>query len=846
MDLGGSGWTVRADGSARSWGEVPEALRPTLAAGIPATVPGCVHTDLLAAGLIEDPYLGANETLTDWIGRQRWIYRREVILGLGDPELEARNCDLECDGLDTVAEVFVNGVSVGRSVNMHRRSVFPVRPRLMLGRNLVEVVFDSAFDHMAEMAALVGERVHVERDDFNLIRKMACNFGWDWGPRLVTAGIWKRIGLRSWNHARIGDLSVLATAKQRTDGTWVGTLDVTAQLTGELRFAALTVRVQGSDVSGELGVPAEDWTQSSLEITGIEPWWPHSLGAQPLYDVEIVFHNDVTVLDRITTRTGFRSTELDTTGDADGNGANFALRINGVDVFVRGANWIPDDCFVTRVTPERYRERIQQAKDANIDLLRVWGGGLYETEDFYAACDELGVMVWQDFALACAAYPEEEPFASEFDAEVRDNVMRLSPHPSLVVWNGNNEIIWGHAAWDWASQPNGDRTWGEKYFYETFPAIVAELDPSRPYWPGSPSSGPKELDPNDPNYGCMHIWDVWNERDYTGYDDYSPRFVSEFGYQGPATWATWRRALDADDLRADSPVMLAHQKAAGGNGKLNKGIVGHLPVPGETAADFDDWLYLMQLQQARAVRHGIERWRSLRGRCHGSIVWQLNDCWPVVSWAALDLGTNAAGEPVARRKPLWYAIRDAYADHLLTIQTADGAPRLVVVNDARTDWTAGGLVELRRFTGEVVASARFEVLVPARSKADVAIGFDLPEGRSDLALVATANEAVRAVKLLVEDVEADLPVPAFTASVTATDTGAEASITAQTFLRSLAIFPDRVAEDAYADSLGVDLFPGETHSFQVTGNFDEGSLEALTAPEVVRFVTVEKRPAGVW
>ncbi|MGT3784080.1 glycosyl hydrolase 2 galactose-binding domain-containing protein, partial [Staphylococcus aureus] len=184
--------------------------------------------DLLAAGLIEDPYLGANETLTDWIGRQRWIYRREVILGLGDPELEARNCDLECDGLDTVAEVFVNGVSVGRSVNMHRRSVVPVRPRLMLGRNLVEVVFDSAFDHMAEMAALVGERVHVERDDFNLIRKMACNFGWDWGPRLVTAGIWKRIGLRSWNHARIGDLSVLATAKQRTDGTWAGTLDVTA------------------------------------------------------------------------------------------------------------------------------------------------------------------------------------------------------------------------------------------------------------------------------------------------------------------------------------------------------------------------------------------------------------------------------------------------------------------------------------------------------------------------------------------------------------------------------------------------------------------------------------------
>jgi beta-mannosidase len=847
LDLGGDGWTVRADATAAAWDHVPDALRETLAAGIPATVPGCVHTDLLAAGLIDDPYLGANETLTDWIGAQRWTYRRELILGLGDPELEARNCDLECDGLDTVAEVFVNGTSVGRSANMHRRSVFAVRPRLMLGRNLIEVVFDSAFDHIAEMAALVGERVHVERDDYNLIRKMACNFGWDWGPRLVTAGIWKRIGLRSWDHARIGDLSVLATAKQKADGTWVGTLDVTAQLTGTLRFAALTVRVHGPNASGEVGVPAEDdWTQASLELTGIEPWWPHSLGAQPLYDVEIVFHNDVAVLDRASFRTGFRSTELDTTPDADGTGSNFALKINGVEVFVRGANWIPDDCFVTRVTPERYRERVQQAKDANIDLLRVWGGGIYETADFYAACDELGVMVWQDFALACAAYPEEEPFASEFEAEARDNVMRLSPHPSLVIWNGNNEIIWGHDAWDWASQPNGDRTWGEKYFYETFPAVVAELDPSRPYWHGSPSSGSKELDPNDPNHGCMHIWDVWNERDYTGYDDYSPRFVSEFGYQGPATWATWQRALDASDLRADSPVMLAHQKAAGGNGKLNSGIEGHLPAPGEAAADFDDWLYLMQLQQARAVRYGIERWRSLRGRCHGSIVWQLNDCWPVVSWAALDLGTNAAGEPVARRKPLWYALRDAYADHLLTIQTADGAPRLVVVNDGRDDWTAGGTIELRWFSGVGVASARYEVLVPARSKVDVPIELDIPDDPGGLVLVATANDASRAVKVLVEDVVADLPAASVRATASATPDGAEVVVTADTFVRSLAIFPDRVSEDAFPDSLGVDLFPGETYSFQVTGNFDEGSLEALTTPPVLRFVTVEKRPAGGW
>ncbi len=247
-------------------------------------------------------------------------------------------------------------------------------------------------------------------------------------------------------------------------------------------------------------------------------------------------------------------------------------------------DWIPDDCFPSRITPERYRERVQQAKDANVDLLRIWGGGIYEQAAFYKACDDLGVMVWQDFCLACAAYPEEEPFRFEVEAEARDNVIRLSAHPSLVVWNGNNECIWGFHDWNWAEKL-GDRTWGAGYYYDLFPRIVAELDPSRPYWPGSPSSGPAEvaegLHPNDMNYGCVHIWDVWNQRDYTGYDDYSPRFVSEFGYQGPATWATWAGTLAPEDRSATSAAMLVHQKANGGNTKLNDGIVGHLPAPGD-------------------------------------------------------------------------------------------------------------------------------------------------------------------------------------------------------------------------------------------------------------------------
>lgn len=841
-------WTVRAGTSEPGWAQVPESVRARVQAGFPATVPGCVHTDLMAAGLLADPYHGVAERDQDWVGEQTWIYT--CVFGLGDDsaEIAADNVDLECEGLDTVAEVLVNGLPVGRSVNMHRRNVFPIRALLRVGLNQLEVVFSPALVHIEQQKHLLGERPHVERDDFNLIRKNACNFGWDWGPRLITAGIWRPISLRTWNHARVLDVAVHGTASRHASGQWVGHLRVQAHLTGELRFAALTVKVGGRGASASVGVPATDWTEADLDITGIDPWWPHSMGGQPLYDVEIVFHNDSAVLDRVHRRTGFRSVELDTTPDADGGGATFGLVINGEQVFVRGANWIPDDCFVSRVTPQRYRERVQQAKDANIDLLRIWGGGIYESKAFYDACDELGVMVWQDFCLACAAYPEEEPLWSEFEAEARDNVMRLSAHPSLVLWNGNNENIWGHDEWNWKGQPGGELTWGAGYYYELFPQVLAELDTSRPYWQGSPSSGVPGVRPNDPNYGCMHIWDVWNQRDYTGYDDYSPRFVSEFGYQGPATWATWSHAVEPADRAAGSPVMLAHQKAQGGNDKLNAGIQGHLPVPGEGPGAFDDWLYAMQLQQARAVRYGVERWRSLRGRCLGSIVWQLNDCWPVTSWAALDSGTDSSGRTVARRKPLWYALRSAYADHLVTLQrSADGADgwRLALVNDGASDWTPEGAVELRTLNGDVLWTHRLSRLVQARSKVDLQIR---PQAgatpHSDLALVVTLSGAERHVKLLTEDVRAALPPARFEATARATAGGADVTVTARSFLRSLTLFADRASENAVADTAMIDLFPGESHTFQLTGDFGD-DLEQLTRPPVLRSLADSLTPSEV-
>ncbi|MFT4109959.1 glycoside hydrolase family 2 protein [Propionicimonas sp.] len=842
LDLAGARWTVHADSSIEAFGLVPEDLRAALA-GVPATVPGVVHTDLLAAGLIADPYLGTAEDDQHWIGQQAWTYRCEFHLDVGAPELTREHAELLCEGLDTVAEVFCNGTSVGRSVNMHRRNAFAL-PNLRPGRNIVEITFAPVGEYAAQMAAAVGERIHVERDPYNLVRKMACNFGWDWGPRLVTAGIWKAIGVRSWNRARIADLALFATAEETASGDWTGHLRVSAQLAGYTRFGAMTVRVRRGEEYAEVVLPAtEDFVDVDVTMSHVSPWWPHSVGAQPLYDVEVVLHDDEAILDTAQRRTGFRTVDLDTTPDADGNGATFGFRVNGVQLFARGMDWIPDDCFPSRITAQRYRERVQQARDAGVDLLRIWGGGIYEQAAFYDACDELGVMVWQDFCLACAAYPEEEPFATEIEAEARDNVRRLSPHPSLALWNGNNECSWGYFDWDWESKLDG-KSWGAGYYYDLFPKIVAELDPTRPYWPGSPSSGVNDVHPNSPDYGCMHIWDVWNERDYTGYDDYSPRFVSEFGYQGPATWATWARTLEPADRSATSVAMLAHQKAAGGNTKLNTGIQGHLPLPGEGPEHFDEWLFAMQLQQARAVRYGIERWRSLRGRCLGSIVWQLNDCWPVTSWAALDLGIDAAGNAVARRKPLWYAVRSAYADRLATLQHDAEGWRAVLVNDGISDWVANGTVQLRRLSGEVLWTFSMSKLVPVRSKVDVPLAPDATDVPTDeLALVVTLDGAERAVKLLVEDVDAQLPPAELDASVVRTADGVEVTVTAGSFLRTLCLFPDRVDENAVTDSLAVDLFPGERHVFTVTGTFADDDLAALTARPALRSLTNPLTPS---
>ncbi|MEU5319174.1 glycoside hydrolase family 2 protein [Streptomyces sp. NPDC021056] len=766
----GEGWILRDfDGAA---GELP------------AAVPGCVHTDLLAAGVIPDPFLGRNETEVAWVGRREWTYETELRAGSGHSAHE--QTDLVFEGLDTAAEVRLDGRLLGRTRNMHRSYRFDVTG--LEGR--LSVRFASAYAEAEAVRGKLGERPAAYQEPFQYIRKMACSFGWDWGPTLVTAGIWRPARLEHWSTARIARVRPLVTVDVE-HGLGVVELAVEVERTRveaslDVEATVGGVRVRAS-LDGASGVVR-------LEVPDVRLWWPRGYGEQPLYDVELSLLHGDDVLDVWRRRVGFRTVQLDRLADEHGTGFTFV--VNGERLFARGVNWIPDDVFPSRITRERYRERLAQAAGAGVDLVRIWGGGIYESSDFYDACDELGLLVWQDFPFACAAYPEEQPLRGEVEAEARENVVRLMPHPSLVLWNGNNENLWGFRDWGWEGRLAGD-SWGEGYYLGVLPRVVAELDPTRPYTAGSPWSGSWERHPNDPAHGTHHSWEVWNREDYAEYRREVPRFMAEFGWQAPPAYATLRRALPGEELVPDSPGMLHHQKADDGNGKLRRGLERHFVFP---EGDFDRWHYLTQVNQARAVATGIEHCRSHWPVCAGTVVWQLNDCWPVTSWAAID------GD--GREKPLYHELRRLYADRLLTVQ----GRAVAAVNQGPRAWA--GAVRLRRMSveGAVIGEASVEFTAAARTVARVDLPGELePVGAKEF-LVADAD-GLRALHFPAPDREIPYPRPDFDVSVAP----GSVTVTARSLVRDLLLQADRLDPEARADRGLVTLLPGEQVTIGVSG-----------------------------
>lgn len=594
---------------------------------IDIAIPGGVHSALIAAGRIPDPFWGENERDIQWVGDAEWIL--ETAFDHAGDAGAAFWPVLDLDGLDTVARVALNGVTVAEPASAFRRHRIDLGPHLRGGANALAVhIRPAAAEAAARAVRLPFPVPYSEANNkiphLNTLRKPQCHGGWDWGPALMVLGIYEAPELHLFRDARIEHVAV---SQQHAEDGRV-TVSARVELVGRTR-APVTVALAIGDATAEARAEIDATGQGAcvlsvmLETPAL--WWPAGCGAQPLHDLVVTIPGD-----RVVRRIGLRRAEVVVADDG-----GMAVRINGRAVFCRGANWIPADALPSSATPERLRRLLDQAVAANMNMIRVWGGGFYESEAFYDLCDERGLMVWQDLMFACSQYPSTPEFLAEVDAKVRHQVKRLSAHPSIVLWCGDNEVI-GSLGWYPLSRQNRDRYLvNYDRLNRTLERAVTESDPDRRFWPSSPCKGTLDYGDawHDDGAGDMHYWSVWHEnKPFEAYYDVKPRFCSEFGFQSFPTMAAIRRFAPPDQWNATAPVMEWHQRDLAGNARIIETMARLFRMP----EGFEDFVFLSQLQQALAIDTAVRHWRGLKPWCMGALYWQLNDVWPAVSWSSLD------------------------------------------------------------------------------------------------------------------------------------------------------------------------------------------------------------------
>ena len=688
-----------------------------------ATVPGSVYSDLLQDGLMEDPFYRENEREAFELLRQDWEYRRSFTLS--QEEQGAGRIQLCCEGLDTLAHVWLNGHEVGYADNMHITWRWDVKELLQAGDNEILIRFDSPIEYaLREYEKRPGWCSTDAIPGFAHIRKAHCMFGWDWGPRLPDAGIWRSICLELTEGVRIDSVLILQEHRIRESGETEVVLTITPQLEGEADY--WTVRVTSPDAKTLFA--QEQGESTCLSIDEPRLWWPAGYGDQPLYEVEVkIFRGDSKeAQDTWTRRIGLRT--LSVSRQKDEAGEEFCHICNGVKIFAMGADYIPEDNILSRTNPQRTRRLLEDARLAHYNSVRIWGGGYYPADSFYDICDELGLLVWQDLMYACAFYDLTPAFEASIREETRQNIRRLRHHASLALVCGNNEMeqFMGEAlqtTMQGDDVTNGPKRFSHyadyiKMFEYVLPSIVKEEAPQTFWWPASPSSGGNFDHPQDPSRGDVHYWDVWHgEKPFTEYRKFLFRYVSEFGFQSFPCLATVESFTLPEDRNVFSRIMERHQRNAAANGK----ILSYLSQTFLYPTSFDNLLYASQLLQAEAIRYGVEHWRRNRGTCMGAIVWQLNDCWPVASWASIDY--------YGRWKALHYAEKRFFAPVLLSCQEEgelsqnprinefhplpiETSARLNVSNESRERVRGKVCWALRTPDAGIVREGSFEVEVP--------------------------------------------------------------------------------------------------------------------------------------
>ncbi|MGD9929700.1 MAG: glycoside hydrolase family 2 protein [Mangrovibacterium sp.] len=804
---------------------------------LPAAVPGCVHTDLLANEKIEDPFYRLNEHDLQWIDKLNWAYKTNIRV---EKELMARDrLALDFKGLDTYADIFMNGEQVTSTDNMFREYLVDVKPFLQEGDNELKIVFRSPIveglkkydahpfvipvsdNDLAEIGQVEGgKKVSV------YTRKAGYHFGWDWGPRLVTSGIWRPVYLKAWDDARINNLQIVQHEVNEQKANFTAVVEVESEKSGP---AIIQIENDGQ-VLATAQVKLQVGTATyplDFEIADPKLWWTNGLGEQPLYSIKASLRIGGRTTE-ITDRIGIRTLEL--VREKDEQGTSFYFKLNGVPVFMKGANYIPNDAFPSRVSDDMYQTVVNTAKTSNMNMLRIWGGGIYEDDLFYDLCDEAGILVWQDFMFACAMFPGDEEFLNNVKEEAADNIRRLRNHPSIGLWCGNNEILAAWYGWGWKrleeakSQENADKIWKayEDIFHNVLAGAVKTHDPSRAYWSSSPSSGTGI--PADLVNGDEHYWGVWwGKEPFKNYATHIARFMSEYGFQSFPELKTVKQYALPEDFDIVSEVMNSHQRSSIGNKTIEYYMLQDYKKP----KDFESFLYVNHVLQAEGIKFAVEGHRRAMPYCMGSLYWQINDCWPVASWSSTDY--------YQRWKALQYYVKKGFEPVLVSPYTEGDFLKIGIVSDRLRKVSAMLKLSMVDFGGKVVWENAVLAEIPANSSAsyyDVNL-VEFLEGKDSRNQLMVA-EVVENGQVIAKNVfyfrpvkELNLPQPKVDYTIAAVDGGFEISLQSNKLAKNL--FMTIGDEEGFFSDNYFDLLPGELVKIKLQTAIPKEKLDEVLA-----------------
>ena len=800
-----------------------------------ATVPGTVHTDLMANGKIEDPYYRLNELQVQWIDKTDWEY--QTSFEVSKATMEKGRITLDFKGLDTYADISLNGQPVASTDNMFREYSFDVKKYLKEGANELRILFRSPIAEGIKKYDVQGFEIPVSDNDQAIrgqveggkkvsvyTRKAGYHFGWDWGPRLTTSGIWRPVTLNAWDEVRVQNLQIVQNSVSEISAKLTAVFEVEAENDGKGVFTltneGITLATAKMNISKGIKTYRVDF-----EIANPKLWWTNCLGEPHLYSI-VGGVSQKGNTDSKTTRIGIRTLEL--VRDKDQAGTTFYFKLNGVPVFMKGANYIPNDVFLPRVTEQNYRNVVNTAKTSNMNMLRVWGGGIYENDIFYDLCDEAGILVWQDFMFACAMFPGDEAFLENVRLEAIDNVKRLRNHPSIGLWCGNNEILAAWYGWGWKkaeeakSQENADKIW-QAYvdiFHKILPDVVKEYDPQRSYWDSSPSSGMGV--PSDMVNGDDHYWDVWwGKKPFTTYATHIARFMSEYGFQSFPEMESIKKYALPEDYNIVSEVMNSHQRSSIGNETIEFYMLQEYRKP----KDFASFLYVNHVLQAEGIKFALEGHRRAMPYNMGSLYWQINDCWPVASWSSTDY--------YQKWKALQYYAKKGFEPVLVSPFTVNDSLKVGIVSDRLSPITGQLRLTLIDFSGKVVWENKDEVQVPANSSAtyfgaslkDFLSGENVKEIVLKAELIENEKPAANNVFYFLPFKELKVPTPKVEFTVSPTQGGFEIGLSTDKLAKN--VFLTIGGEEGFFSDNYFDLLPGEKVSVRLDTKISEEKLKEI-------------------